>query len=288
MTGWGLSGLFKRSASTRTQFGMPNVLSGTFELRVDRLVGSVEDIYGSRPASLLIDVYHRNVVVVSCPATARPERSKFDFSIPVEGLFTGAELVREDVFLMARDSDGNTGRLRLDGAAQIELVREYLGVPASVILDVDFSRGGNSRPYLGAGWSGAEADFTWTEGDDSFVNFNAPTEPGTYVLRMTAGAFVTKPALSAQEMAVFVNTTHVGHIVSTEYHPQFQECKFQHEAFAGGPRTTLRLHHADAARPCDIGSNPDSRRLAFSFKRLTLVRLLPPNDDAGAPQTQDA
>jgi hypothetical protein len=216
-------------------------------------------------------------LIASVAATAQPENRRFVFSLPVEGRFTGAELVREDVTVVARDCDGNGGRVLLDGATQIELLRENLGVPAVVVLDLDFSYGGNAKRFLGAGWSGTEADFTWTEGDDSFIDFDTPAEPGTYALRMTAGSFIRKPDLPARELVMFINATDLAHFVSTESHAQFHECKFPHEAFASAPHTTLRLHHPDAMRPSDFSESADSRLLAFCFKRLTLVRLLPPD-----------
>jgi hypothetical protein len=231
-----------------------------------------------------IGVPGRDRVIASCAATAQPENRRFVFSLPVEGRFTGAELVREEVAIIARDSDGNSGRVLLDGATQLELIREHLGAPAIVILDLDFSRGGNAKPYLGAGWSGVETDFTWTENDDSFISFDTPAEPGAYVLRMTAGSLIRESRLPTQKLVVFINATQVAHIDSDESHARFHECKFPHEAFASASRTTLRLHHPDAVRPSDLGDSADSRRLAFYFKRLTLVRLLP-TDFAGVGPT---
>ena len=275
-----------------------NSLFGYFELRVDRIVGWVKDAYDSDVASMQIEVIGRwprqldggeaevastriwasgrGRVVASCTATAQPDNRRFVFSLPVEGRFTGAELVREEVTVMARASNGNSGRVLLDGATQLELIREHLGAPATVIFDLDFSRGGNAKPYRGAGWSGVETDFTWTEDDDSFISFDTPAEPGAYVLRMTAGSLIREPRLPVQKLVVFINGAQVAHIVSDESHARFHECKFPHEAFASAPRTTLRLHHPDAVRPSDLGDSADRRRLAFYFKRLTLVRQLPP------------
>jgi hypothetical protein len=275
-----------------------NSLFGYFELRVDRIVGWVEDTYDSDIKSMQIEVLGRwprqfdggeadvastriwasghGRVVASCTATAQPDNRRFVFSLSVEDRFTGADLVREEVTVMARASNGNSGRVLLDGATQLELIREHLGAPAVVIFDLDFSRGGNAGPYLSGGWSGLEADFTWTENDDSFISFDTPAEPGAYVLRMTAGSLVREPRRPVQKLMVFINATQVADIVSDRSPAQFHECKFPHEAFASELRSTLRLHHPDAMRPSDLGGSADRRRLAFYFKRVTLVRLLPP------------
>jgi acetyltransferase-like isoleucine patch superfamily enzyme len=145
--------------------------------------------------------------------------------------------------------------------------------PEVVILNLDFSRGGNARPYLGAGWSDAETDFTWTENDDSYISFDTPREPGTYVMRITASGIINKPDLPTRQLTVFINTMQVAHIVCDVADQQFNEFKFTHEAFGAAPHTTLRLHHPDAVRPSDLGPSADTRRLAFSLKHLTLVHL---------------
>jgi hypothetical protein len=276
MTRWSLFDLFELSGRAHKNMGMPNSLFGYFELRVDQIVGWVKNRYESDVASVQVEMLCRGCVIATCTAMAQPENHRFVFSVPVESRFTGADLVRECVTLIARDSDGNSGHLLLDGAAQLELIREHLGVPAVTILDLDFSRGGNVRPYLGVGWYEADANCTWTRNDDSFISFNSPREPGTYALRVTAGSFIRKPDLPVQELKLFINETEVAHTFSNDAdgHVRFEEHKFPHEAFTRASTTTLRLHHPDARRPIDLGINGDTRRLAFSLKRVTLARLL--------------
>ena len=278
MTGWRLLSLFNRHRAAPNPWlfrGSP--LTGYFELRMDRIVGWAKNGYGSIADSMLIEVIRHGNVIASCPATRQPELRRFAFSLSIEGRFTGKELATESVIVVARDSSDNRCILRLDGAAQLELVRDYLGVPADVILDLDFSHDGNARPYLGAGWVGVGTDFTWTENDDSFIHFDAPVEPGTYALRFTAGAFICKPELPRQVLEVFVDAWQIASLIYREGHPQFQECRFSHEAFASSSRAALRFRHPNAARPSEVYDGKDGRRLAFNFKRLTLARLLAPD-----------
>lgn len=274
MARWSFFDLFKRSERERTRFGMPNALYGYFEIRVDRIVGWVKDVYNCDVSDVQIDVLVRSRHIASVAATAQPENRRFVFSLPIEDRFTSDDLVREEVIIIARDSDGNSGRILLDGATQLELIREHLAEPAAVILDLDFSRGGNARPYLGDGWSGTEDNFTWTEDDDSFISFDAPNESGNYVLRMTTGSLIRKPHLPTQRLNLFINAMQIAYVVCDEAHAQFHEFRFTQDVFAGASRATLHLHHPDAVSPSDLGESQDKRRLAFNFKRLTIVRLL--------------
>jgi len=270
-----LFGLFNLNRRGRTQTGLPNAFIGSFELRVNRIVGWVRDKYDSDVLDVQIEVLRGGVQIAACPAIMPPGQRRFEFNLPVEGLFTSAELVKEEVIVIARDREGNHAQIRLDGAAQIELIRDHLGAPAVSVFDLDFSIGGNARHFLGCGWSGTEADFTWTEDDDSFINFDTPTEPGVYALRMTAGAIVHIPAVPEQHLLVFINETQIAQIVYNQAHVQFHECKFTHEPFGNEVQTALRLHHPNAMRPSDFKPAGDGRRLAFNFKRISLTRLLP-------------
>jgi hypothetical protein len=273
MTGHRLFGMLKRRRSESTPSGVEGTLTGCFELRVDRIVGWVTDSFERAISRIHIEVLYHGRIIAARPATWRPEHWRFEFNIPIEGRFTSADLVTEDVTIIARDDRGNTGRMLLDGATQLELIREHLGVPCVTVLDLDFSSDGNARPYLGDGWW-AEEGSTWTTDDESLLSFDASAEPGIHALRLTAGAFIQKPELPRQTLKVFLNDTPIDDIVYTEPHAQFREIKFAAEALGAGPRATLRLHHPDAARPSEIKGSPDIRRLAFNFKRVTIVRLL--------------
>lgn len=276
MRGRGFSRFFRRRQLLHAGVGSPTALFGYFEFRAGRISGWVRDTYNSEVSKLWVEVLYDGNVIASVTATVQADEGRFAFSVPVEGRFSGADLVKERVIVLARDSDGNSGRILLDGAGQLELVREYFGAPAAVIFDLDFGPGGNARPFLGRGWSGPDVDFTFTEDSESFISFDRPVEPGSYALRITTGALVRKPEIPEQELVIFVDDTQIGHISLTEPHVQFRECLFSHEAFGSAASTTLRLYHPDAKRPCDFGWNSDVRRLAFSFKRLSLARLIPP------------
>lgn len=276
MIGLHLRDLFKwRSAASPPWLSGDNSLIGTFELRGGRIIGWTRHARGLVSRSMTIEVNRHGPVIARCPATWQPAQNQFTFNLPVESRFTGKELVTESVIVIARDSFGNRGSLRLDGAAQLELIRDHLGTPVDVVLDLHFERDGNAKPYLGAGWYDAGTDARWTRDDDSFISFDAPAEPGAYALRLTAAAFVGRPEPPHQGLDVFVNDSLIARLVYWGQYPKFEECKFSHEVFAAAPRATLRFHHPGAARPSELYGTADSRRLAFGFKRLMLVRLRP-------------
>ena len=158
-----------------------------------------------------------------------------------------------------------------------EMVRDYLSVPSILLLELDFSRGGNARSYLGDGWSGAEQDFTWTEDDDSIIMFDTPTGAGVYALRLTVSPHIRRDDVPVQELTVFVNQALIAVTFYTKSYTHFSEMKFRHDAFGDAPRTTVRLHHPNAVRPSDFGL-PDGRRLALAVKRITMARLLVDDD----------
>jgi len=109
-----------------------------------------------------MSISSRGQIIASCPAVWLPEHRRCDFALPIEGRFTGLDQVREDVVIIAGDSNSKRGEVMLDGATQLKMVRDYIAVSFIPPFDLDFSRDGNVKPYLGAGWSEAEEGLTWT------------------------------------------------------------------------------------------------------------------------------
>jgi hypothetical protein len=250
-------------------------LVGYFSILGDRLAGLVDAGFFDGDASLEILVRRAPVVIASCRAWPERGDGGFRFMMPIDGRFKAAELLAESVTVVVRNKRGEAGTMRLDGAAQLELIREHLGVPCEPVIDLDFAHGGNAQPYLGAGWSSAERDFTWTEDDESTISFDAPSEPGTYALRLTSGAFLPKPNIERQDMQILVNDELVGTVAMTDAHMQYDEVRFSGDLLLAGPRVMLRFLHPDAGRPSDFyGESKDHRRLAFCVRRLSVVRLL--------------
>ena len=270
--------LLGRFFGSRTDPGVVGALTGYFDVRSDRIAGNVDASMFDMKLGLEIEVRRRGQVIASCVATRSPQGHSFVFSLPMANRFTTAELIDETVEVHARNGRGDAGILTLDGATQLELVRAHLGVPSVTVIDLDLTQGGNAIPYLGEGWSAAERDFTWTDGLQSTVTFDAPSGTGNYALRVTAGPFLHLPEVTRQVMQVLINDVWVGRITLTDSFVQFSEIKMDAAVLQTAPRVTLQFRHENATRPCDVGANKDSRRLAFHVKRITLVRLT--GDDA--------
>jgi hypothetical protein len=268
-----LQTLFRKIAGGRPAYVVPGSLTGTFELLAGRLVGEVTDEIELKVSPIRVYVTRGGKMLLEA-ATARVGASNsYRFDLAIGDVFSAAELVSEKVQVAARSAAGASGTLRLDGAAALELVREYLGAKIETICDIHFVEGGNSLEFTGAGWSGVEAQSTWTEDDDSYLTLPAISEPGEYALRLTTGAMVSHPVCIGQTVEVFLNGAPIWTQFIAHSHVQFFEIKFAAAGFIGGT-LELRLHHPDALRLADHLADGDTRRLALSVKRLALVRFV--------------
>jgi len=278
---WGhnVIGLIKRliERAAPSDGGFPGAFSGGYDFRGDRIVGQlVAELRESRSA-VEIQVLREGRLVASFPAVAVGDGRVQTFEVPTKGLLTGADLVRETVELRAANRHGYSGPLSLEGTTRIQLIREHLGIPVETVFDLDLTRGGNAAGFLGKGWSGPEDRYTWTEGDDSYVIFPTPAKRGRHMLRMRYGTFVTD-ITRRQVLELSMNGEEFAAFTEDEAVAQFREFSFDGSLFGNQPKSELRLHHPYAGRPCEQSGNRDTRRLAFSFSRLTLVRVLKADD----------
>jgi hypothetical protein len=264
------------AAPANPRYKAPGTLEGTFEYRNGRITGDFEDLHDLKESDISVLAIRQEKPILSAKAEQIGKTSSYRFEMPLNDAFSPAEFVTEKVTIAARSPLGASGTLRLDGASGLELIREYFSAPAETLCDIDFTKGGNSRDYLGKGWSGQEQDFTWTEDEDSFLRLPTLTHPGQHALRLVTGALIHKPFVPTQFMQLYLNAELTDTQTIDEGAAQFYEAKFAGEPFCSQP-LELRIHHPDAARPCDISqTSKDSRRLALSVKRITLVRFLEP------------
>ncbi len=258
--------------------GFAGALTGTYDLYGDTIRGVVEFELPDSRRGLEVQALRYGNPIAACPVEPGGGGSKLRFELPMLGRFTAADLAHETVIIAARNPRGDSGTLGLEGSTRLELIRTYLGVPAETIIDLDFTRHGNARPFLGKGWSNAEDTFTWTEDDDSFIHFRTPAAPGPFLLRMRLVASIAA-FVPIQLMQIHLNEAVVATFTESDPAEQFREFRLTGESFAGTTESHLRLHHPYAVRPRDHhASSTDGRRLAFRVKRLSLVRVLNPND----------
>jgi hypothetical protein len=268
----------RRKPSRRHAIAVPNTLEGYFELGIDRIFGWVGTRYGPGPFGVRVKILLRGKLIGTAAVEREDNSTRAKFSFPIKNRFSAKELLNEQVTLLAEDGEGNSGRIALDGAAQLELIREFMGRPSTVVFDMDFGDRGNARPFLRSGWSGTEANWTWSEGTESKIVFPRPSQTGRYALQFTAGCFLYQPHISSQEITVSIDGAFLARDVRRRSEPQFFECQFNSDVFSDEIETTLTLGHSDVRDPAEFGG-PDDRRLAFCFRRLTL-RLIQDLDNA--------
>jgi hypothetical protein len=244
---------------------------GSFELWADKLVGSMRRLNRPIPYEAWVGAWLRQQPIGLGQVEIAKDKRSGRFSLALTVSVAPTDLICEDLVVYVWDGEGCSGRIRLDGTAQLDLVRQHLSGPMSIVLDLNFSKDGNARPFLGKGWSNAEARGSWALGDDSFIYFDRPDRSGTYKLRLVAHPFVLNRVATRQRLDLFVNETLVNRCVVSGEATMGYDCEFSGEVFSHGPRATIRLYHPDAVRISDIAGRPDKRRLALYVNRLSLV-----------------
>src|SRR3954469_1716711 len=74
-----------------------------------------------------------------------------------------------------------------------------------------FGASGNAAPYKVSGWSAAEAECTWTEGNTASLAFDIPPSDSQIIFRATLSGFTKAPELASQPVDVLLNGTQVTH-----------------------------------------------------------------------------
>jgi hypothetical protein len=96
--------------------------------------------------------------------------------------------------------------------------------------------------------------------------------PGTYLLRLRLGAFIV-PLVPVQTLHAYIGEFQIGGHSTSTRNTELVEIHIESELFAVTKSTILRLRHPYAARPSEHLGYVDERRIAFSFRRLTLARI---------------
>jgi hypothetical protein len=75
-------------------------------------------------------------------------------------------------------------------------------------------------------------------------------------------------------MDIDINGQPVADFTARDGAPMFREFRVEGAIFAGHEVSTIRLFHPYAGNPSQHSDIQDTRRIAFAFRRLTLVRVL--------------
>ena len=134
---------------------------------------------------------------------------------------------------------------------------------------IQFVQGGDSTAYTLHGWSAAETEGTWTDGNGaSLVLPKMPPVPYVSATIALRAAPFQAPGQKGQPVEVRVN----GHPVAVWNIAQPGEytAEFNTTEATSGPHWTVELAIAEPHSPQDLGTAPDRRRLGLCIASLTV------------------
>ena len=124
---------------------------------------------------------------------------------------------------------------------------------------VDFTVGANSEPLKVTGWSGAEKDFTWTEGNVATLAARIEPTEDPITFRFKAAGMIKEPDLPFQPVEVYMNNEKVadlqiGH--TSEYRVAIPPALTKR-----GGLLTITFRLPKAASPEALGFGPSDKRI---------------------------
>lgn len=132
-----------------------------------------------------------------------------------------------------------------------------------------FGVGGNVEPYLGAGWSKAEPEFRWTEGESVELIFDFEKAPGELILSFVAHPQVGD-GVDAQNVIASWNGVPVGEWEIREGGSYHTVIWSPLGIGAASAHCMLQFIMPDAFSPLSRNLSNDSRQLGLAFHELVL------------------
>jgi hypothetical protein len=135
-------------------------------------------------------------------------------------------------------------------------------------FSVDFRVGGDSREFLGEGWSVQEEDHVWALGRESNLTIPLRAESADYVLELDVMGCTPPPHTAFQRLEIRANGRGLG---SFEVGlPVTVSCKLPKECLAGETALRLEFTHPDCISPKEAGFSDDTRLLSIALMALRL------------------
>ncbi|HXM32025.1 MAG TPA: hypothetical protein VN921_00110 [Chthoniobacterales bacterium] len=218
------------------------------------------DLERSRPA-VFVDAVHPGAFQFNnratqghetFPALAAFVRQNFQFREEVGGV---------RIFV----ANGNTNSAPAETAAKSAVAADE---PASWM--VRFSAGSGSEIYRVSGWSGAEAEFTWTDGTSAKLKLPIPDHDGPLTLRMKLGGLIQPRELPVQNVAVYANGEKIADWQVGE--PADFTAPIPLELTRNAEDLNIKLRIPDAASPQSLGMSYDGRLLGVRCYFVELRR----------------
>ncbi len=160
--------------------------------------------------------------------------------------------------------------IRLPGA--LDLVFEPPALAASGGR-IDFSRDGNSGPYLMYGLSPAKGPDAWTQGPDMAIQFRPEPADRDIVIKIAAVPWLAMPDVTAQSGHLWFNVVSFGS--TTLRGPGVAWARIPKALWNSRPVALLVLHFPDARSPSELGISTDTRKMAWSLRTLTTASAAP-------------
>ncbi len=271
----------------RRFFGVPLVAPrgaapphGTFEVIGERCLGIVVDATHPHhlPLRVVVETVAGDLLKV-VELAGSPNHSRYEFSFDLDGVTKGLNLLKEQTSIHAINGFGCRGRLSLDGASQLSLIRQHLGEPRILIFDIDFTAGGSATQFMHEGWSKPEKAFCWTNGKQARLVIPAVIDrTARYELTLTCRPLLIIPFIESQAVIVTLN----GYAQAVKFDTKslgFASFVYPAESLPDSEVANITFDLPDASQPLQsCVENIDTRLLALAFKNISLARLLPEGD----------
>ncbi len=164
---------------------------------------------------------------------------------------------------------------RAGSSPSLEVNVGPLFLPAEVGVPARFGAGSPSAGFtLGQGWYAPEAEFAWSEGQESTVTFRLPegAEDGDLTLTLSVLGFSPGPPdlgrATRFTLEVAGNESNVEETVAAT----LMTIEIPVPSASAGDRATVGIVHEDPLRPCDVIQTRDCRLISIRIYEAGLRR----------------
>ncbi len=133
---------------------------------------------------------------------------------------------------------------------------------------INFGLHGNAALYKVSGWSAAEPESTWTEGQSAKLAFTISPANKPITFKAVVSGFVKPPDLPSQPVTVVINGQEVAHWEIAAKGVAQMDIPAQ---FTQSGKLELEFKLPKAASPASLGVSIDQRLLGMCFYELELT-----------------
>ncbi len=256
----------------RPTYGLSSII-GEYEFRSGEITGWVADEWNPDDRKIRIEAVERGRLVAVGETSVYAKGRGWGFRLEIPASISSQDLLNDRLVIRAVSAFG-AATLKLDGASQLQMIREAIDRPFLSHIDIDFSERGNSNQYIRSGWLPQEPSFRWTTGQESSLDCALQDLPETSPrlhCQMTVAPLICFKNHPSQDMEVTVNNEFCWRMGINTPNFRFFEFPINFEITNRPANLHFRFLHRDSATPCKLWGGEDSRDLAFAFKRLKVV-----------------